>query len=586
MSPLARRSPRLLVKVLCFALAVIGCVIVAVFVLFSWQTNARVTRSVVENMEASQLRFASIDARLRREHTLQAMTLAENPTLKAAVDTYYSERGNGHDLSQLQSTIETELAKLQQIMAVPALSVTDVRGLVLASAGPKKADWPAGARVGLRVEENGAPVETVILRNGKPYAATAVPLVLGRDVIGEFFLASPLDDAYAVDLAGEARADIAILLDGRVIASSTPATLRRRLEGVALPLSGTFELGGDEFVVQRLSAIDSASVYALVSVTTAARTASLETGWVLLMAGAGALLLAVGGSWWLARTVARPIDTLSNSLARMAEARDFDQPLPRTGGSRELDTLTSTFNDLRTAVSLAEAESEAAYLGVIGALATALDARDPYTAGHSQRVADLSVAIGRRLQLSDADLETLRLGALLHDIGKIGVSDAVLRKPTKLTAEEFEQIKLHPTLGARILKPLRFLDAQLAIVELHHERPDGRGYPHGLKGDEIPMFARIVHVADAFDAMTSARAYRGALPVATAIGELWRLIGIDFDAQVVQAMGALPIAVTESMLAEANETGDRTAAGALVQFPSRSSAAAGQHPQLALRRAE
>ena len=123
----------------------------------------------------------------------------------------------------------------------------------------------------------------------------------------------------------------------------------------------------------------------------------------------------------------------------------------------------------------------------------------------------LSVSIGRQMQLSDRDLETLRLGALLHDIGKIGVSDAVLRKPTKLTAEEFEQIKLHPTLGARILKPLRFLDAQLAIVELHHERPDGRGYPHGLKGDAIPLFARIVHVADAFDAMTSARAYRGAL---------------------------------------------------------------------------
>ena len=332
-----------------------------------------------------------------------------------------------------------------------------------------------------------------------------------------------------MNLAAEARADIAILIDGRVIASSTPVSLRRALEQVALPLSGTIVLAGDEFVVQRLSSIDSASVYALSSVTAAARIASSETGWLLTLAGAGALLIAAIGSWWLARTVARPIDRLSNSLARMAKARDFDQPLPRTGGSRELDTLTATFNELRTAVSLAEAESEAAYLGVIGALATALDARDPYTAGHSQRVADLSTAIGRQMQLSAADLETLRLGALLHDIGKIGVSDAVLRKPTKLTADEFEQIKLHPTLGARILKPLRFLDAQLPIVELHHERPDGRGYPHGLKGDEIPMFARIVHVADAFDAMTSARAYRGALPVAAAVGELWRLIGVDFD---------------------------------------------------------
>jgi HD-GYP domain-containing protein (c-di-GMP phosphodiesterase class II) len=188
------------------------------------------------------------------------------------------------------------------------------------------------------------------------------------------------------------------------------------------------------------------------------------------------------------------------------------------------------------------------------------------------------------MQLSDAELETLRLGALLHDIGKIGVSDAVLRKPTKLTADEFEQIKLHPTLGARILKPLRFLDAQLAIVELHHERPDGRGYPHGLKGDQIPMFARIVHVADAFDAMTSARAYRGALPVASAVSELWRLIGIDFDPQAVQAMAALPIALTET--APGDEPATATLSSrALVRFPSRSTALASQH-QLALRRAE
>jgi hypothetical protein len=156
MSALATaRSPRLLVKVLCFAFGVIACVIAAVFVLFSWQTDARLRRSVVGNMEASQLRFAGIDARLRREHALQAMALAENPTLKAAVDTYYSERGNAQELGQLQSTIETELTKLQQIMAVPALSVTDVRGIVLASAGPYKRDWPAGVRMSLRVEENG-----------------------------------------------------------------------------------------------------------------------------------------------------------------------------------------------------------------------------------------------------------------------------------------------------------------------------------------------------------------------------------------------------------------------------------------------
>jgi putative nucleotidyltransferase with HDIG domain len=579
------RSPRLLVKVLGFAFGIITCVIGAVFVVFSWQTNARLTQAVVENMEASQLRFAGLNARLRRERTLQAMTLAENPTLKAAVDTYYAERGSGLDPGQLLSTIQIELAKLQQIMAVPALSVTDVRGVILASAGPRKDDWPSGARVRLHVEDDGRPVDAVMSRHGRHYLATAVPLVIGRDVIGEFFLASPLDDAFAVELAREARADIAILLDGRVIAGSAPARLRRILEEVALPLSGTVTLGGDEFVVQRLSTVDSTSVYAMESVTTAARTATSEAGRVLLLAGAGALLLAVGGSWWLARTVATPIDRLTSSLARMAEARDLHQPLPRTGGSRELDMLAATFDALRTAVSTAEAESEAAYLGVIGALAAALDARDPYTAGHSQRVADLSVSIGRRMQLSDADIESLRLGALLHDIGKIGVSDAVLRKPSKLTAEEFEQIKLHPTLGAKILRPLHFLAAQLAVVELPHERPDGRGYPHGLKGDEIPLFARIVHVADAFDAMTSARAYRGALPVAAAVAELWRLIGLDFDAQAVRAMASLPEALEPQLMDAFEPAGGRPPAGALVPFPTRPPAV-GQFAPLKVRRAE
>ena len=151
------------------------------------------------------------------------------------------------------------------------------------------------------------------------------------------------------------------------------------------------------------------------------------------------------------------------------------------------------------------------------------------------------MAVGRHMVLEQNELEVLRLGALLHDIGKVGVPDDVLRKPGALTAEEFEAIKLHPTLGARILRTVPFLAPHIPIVELHHERPDGNGYPHGLRGDEIPLLARIVHVTDAFDAMTSARAYRPARSTAEALRELWRCAGAEFDAEVVQALaGALP----------------------------------------------
>ena len=137
--------------------------------------------------------------------------------------------------------------------------------------------------------------------------------------------------------------------------------------------------------------------------------------------------------------------------------------------------------------------------------------------------------------------DVLRLGALLHDIGKIGLSDEVLRKPGSLTTEEYEQIKRHPALGARILRQVPFLAPHLPIVELHHERPDGRGYPFGLRDQDIPLAARIVHVADAYDAMTSARAYRRARPGDEALRELWRCAGTEFHAEIVGALAvALP----------------------------------------------
>ena len=196
----------------------------------------------------------------------------------------------------------------------------------------------------------------------------------------------------------------------------------------------------------------------------------------------------------------------------MTGAKDFSRELPRTGSSLELDTLTDMFNDLMSSLAKAEAETQLTYVGAINSLAAALDCRDRYTKGHSERVSTFSVMIGRQLKLDAEQLEVLRLGALLHDIGKIGIEDNVLTKAGPLTAEEFEKIKTHPTLGAHILRQVPFLARHLPIVELHHERPDGRGYPRGLLGHATPRLARNVHVADAYDAMTSGRPYRDAMP--------------------------------------------------------------------------
>jgi putative nucleotidyltransferase with HDIG domain len=279
-------------------------------------------------------------------------------------------------------------------------------------------------------------------------------------------------------------------------------------------------------------------VYAFDSISASTREPLQKALGAVFLIALGSFALAALASVWLARTIARPIDTLSTSLAEMTAARDFDQPVLPTGFSREVDSLTEAFNTMMRSVNAAEAETRQAYVGAIRALALALDARDPYTAGHSERVSAVSVAVGRQLKLADDELEILRLGALLHDIGKIGISDAVLRKPGPLTPEEFALIKQHPGVGARILRSVHFLTPHLPIVELHHERPDGQGYPHQLRGDEIPLLARIVHVADAFDAMTSARAYRSGRSGADALRELWRCTESQFDTECVQALAA------------------------------------------------
>jgi putative nucleotidyltransferase with HDIG domain len=259
------------------------------------------------------------------------------------------------------------------------------------------------------------------------------------------------------------------------------------------------------------------------------------------------MFLTLLASIWLAHQSSEPIGRLSASLHTMATSRQFDATLPLTGSSLELDKLTETFNALMASVAAAEAETEAAYTAAIRALAAALDARDPYTAGHSERVSVLSVAIGRVMELSADDLEVLRLGALLHDIGKIGVPDDVLRKPGPLTPSEYDTIKQHTVLGARILRTVPFLARHIPIVELHHERPDGKGYPKGLMGDDIPLAARIVHVADAYDAMTNARAYRPGRPSSDALRELWNYSGTEFHAEIVGAFTTALAGVTSSV---------------------------------------
>ncbi|AEG59148.1 GAF and HD-GYP domain-containing protein [Desulforamulus ruminis] len=179
------------------------------------------------------------------------------------------------------------------------------------------------------------------------------------------------------------------------------------------------------------------------------------------------------------------------------------------------------------------------YLETIAALVTAIDAKDKYTRNHSKNVARIALALAQGLKLSDSEIQTLEYGALLHDIGKIGIPEAILNKNGKLEYEEYETIKSHPVIGVTILQPVDFLQNTSAIIHYHHERIDGKGYPSGLKGENIPFEARVVSIADAWDAMTSDRSYRKGMSTEQALRELQNHAGSQFDSYMVKAFLAM-----------------------------------------------
>lgn len=175
-----------------------------------------------------------------------------------------------------------------------------------------------------------------------------------------------------------------------------------------------------------------------------------------------------------------------------------------------------------------------AYLDIISAFASSIEMRDPYTGGHSRRVSKIAYMIGKEMNLSDPTLEDLRIGGILHDIGKIGISDNILKKTDKLTKEEFNEIAEHPKIGYILIKQISSLKSVLPCILFHQERYDGTGYPQGLKGKDIPMEGRIMAMADAFEAMTSDRPYRKALSYDMAYKEIITNAGKQFDPDIVK----------------------------------------------------
>ncbi|HEX8745946.1 MAG TPA: HD domain-containing phosphohydrolase [Pyrinomonadaceae bacterium] len=242
-----------------------------------------------------------------------------------------------------------------------------------------------------------------------------------------------------------------------------------------------------------------------------------------------------------AKRLTQPVRELAAGAHRIAGG-DFSQRI--TVRSRtELGDLGNSFNIMTdqvecfiTDLQRAADENRELFIGTVKALAAAIDGKDPYTRGHSERVSRISVAIAQRLDIPDDEVENIRVSALLHDVGKIGIDDNILKKPSALTTEEFEIMKQHPQKGFKIMSQIPAMKDFLPGMYMHHEMVDGNGYPQGLKGDEIPMQARIVAVADTFDAMTTDRPYQKAMKFEDALGLIRKFVGTRYDESVVAAL--------------------------------------------------
>jgi HD-GYP domain-containing protein (c-di-GMP phosphodiesterase class II) len=338
-----------------------------------------------------------------------------------------------------------------------------------------------------------------------------------------------------------------ILTRGNVlIGSSVPGLdrgdLQRSLSKCGPGPECDLALAGSTFLSLASRHTDSGDGYrlrTLVNLDTAQRPVQTTIRRVFAGAGAVAIAGAILLTLLTSGTVVKPIARVVEHLRRSEKTGKLQEFAAEFSTVQEIRELIDGFNRAAVAVHESEQTLHRAYIEFVGALANALDARDPYTAGHSSRVSELSCLTGRALEMTSGEIDDIRIGALLHDIGKIGIADHILGKPGRLEPEEMEQIRQHPLIGRRILEGVegfaRFLDA----VELHHENWDGSGYPHGLAGKQVPLAARIVHVTDAYDAMTSDRPYRRGFTHDAAIAILRQNSGAQFDPEIVEAFVAV-----------------------------------------------
>jgi HD-GYP domain-containing protein (c-di-GMP phosphodiesterase class II) len=461
-----------------------------------------------------------------RRNSRMLTVLAENPSLKAGFELVHLESNS----SEARRTLEDQLWEISETLTFDLIAATGPSESVLAGVVRQ------GGRQISRMDPRSAPPLSsgLVFLGDEAYVLARVPVNLSMENLGALYVGRVFDLS---EFAGQT----VLTRHGTVVRANLPGVSDGKLETALEPCAASQEcevtLHGERYLCLPFENIPLGDGYllrSLQSVDAASRPLRSVVQNVFLAAGTIALLAISLVSMLSAKSIVMPLTGLIARLKESERSGVLTQ-FETTSSAREVTQLIEAFNRAAAAIVEARDRLALAYREFTHSLTNAIDARDLYTAGHSRRVSAYAVAIAQQMDLPDEEIEVIRDGALLHDLGKIGISDLVLQKPGKLTREELELIQQHPSIGRRIIERVDGLGPYLNIIELHHENHDGSGYPWRLAGEQTPRDARIVHVADAFDAMTSNRTYRKAMSPEKALRVLQEYAGTQFDPEVVDA---------------------------------------------------
>lgn len=490
-----------------------------------------VRNSLRESLREKQVSIAHLQSRGELQNSRFLRIVGESAALKAGIQLLLANPRSG----DARLTVEDQLREICEDLGFDFLQVSNLDGRALAgvmrvgdqlaaidvahASSPQRGFFAAGGRTyqvtSIAIDQGDEQIATLAVGEHFDFSEFSTPAVLSRN--GKVIMSN---------LRGASLEEVDSALKNCPAQSECEIRLRDEAY-LSLPMESISFGGG--YLLRSLQSLDSAS-----------RPMQSIIRSVFLIAGITGLTAALMLSLLSSRSIIGPI---SKVVARLRESQGTGilPEFPMEGGQiLEIRELTDAFNQAAAVVHEGRDRLNRAYLEFVGSLASALDARDGYTAGHSHRVSGFSCAVAAAMNITGDELERIRIGALLHDVGKIGIADSVLQKDGRLTNEEFALIQQHPTIGRRILEGVKGFEDYLPIVELHHENWDGSGYPHGLRAEAVPLCARIVHVADVYDAITSDRPYRCGMANEQALHLIEDSLGKQFDPAIVRVFVDLP----------------------------------------------